>query len=223
VHEIKNPLSTIQINLQLMREDLAEVDAPKSRRALRRVQTLEREVERLTALLESYLQLARAGDMTLQPVNLNHLLDQLVDFVQADLRQQGNESLPYYNSDLPSVRGDPRRLKQALLNIIINARQAMPDGGQLILRTVHDPHRVTVEVTDTGTGIPADKLGRIFDAFYSSKKGGSGLGLATTKRIINAHGGAITVQSESGKGTLVRITLPLAAGTTGASRGEQSE
>ena len=208
VHEIKNPLGTIQLHLQLMREDLAELDGQKTRRVLKRIDVLEREVKRLNELLQSYLQFARAGVLTFEPLDLNRLLRELVAFLQADLRKQSVEVLEYYDPDLPRSPLDARQLKQALLNIMINAKQAMPQGGQLIVRTAHDDQHVTAEITDTGHGIPADKLDRIFDAFFSTKRDGSGLGLATTKRIIDGHGGRISVQSEVGKGTLVRINLP---------------
>ena len=208
VHELKNPLSTIKLNLQLMSEDLSAAETQKERRVLKRIDVLEREVARLNDLLESYLQFARGGELTFEPASLNKLLDEVIDFEQAKLDERNIEVLRYYDPDLPMAELDGKRLKQALLNIIINAEHAMSGGGQLMLRTLSDEDQIVVEITDSGEGIPSEKLPRIFEAFFSSKKGGSGLGLAATKRIIEGHGGVISVQSEEGRGTLMHVSIP---------------
>jgi signal transduction histidine kinase len=103
---------------------------------------------------------------------------------------------------------DSNLLRQALLNLLINAEQAMPNGGELIIKTLRERDGVTIEITDTGEGIPPDRMSKVFEAYYSTKKTGSGLGLATTKRIVEEHQGAIAVHSEVGKGTRFTIQLP---------------
>lgn len=209
IHEIKNPLSTIQLNLQLMREDLQGVESAQVQRVVRRIGTLEREVQRLSQLLDSFRELTRLGEMKRQACNINRLVRELVEFVQADLRQQKVEVLAWYDEQVPELMVDSERLKQAFLNVIINSKQAMPNGGQLMVRTSRESNHVIVEITDTGEGIPSERLERIFDAFYSTKKGGMGLGLPMVRRIVEGHGGSVSVQSEPGKGTQVRIALPI--------------
>jgi signal transduction histidine kinase len=114
-----------------------------------------------------------------------------------------------YASDLPKVPLDAQLFKQALLNLILNAEHAMPDGGDLMLKTRRDGRWAVLEVIDTGVGMPEDVRARVFDAFYSTRPGGSGLGLPTTRKIIEAHGGTIHVQSVPGKGSQFTVRLPI--------------
>ena len=113
-----------------------------------------------------------------------------------------------YEDDLPAMSLEVDLFRQALLNLFINARQAMPDGGELLLRTRSEGAWNVLEVTDTGVGMPEDVRERVFDAFYSTRAGGSGLGLPTTRKIVEAHGGSIRVESEPGKGSQFTLRLP---------------
>jgi len=211
VHEIKNPLSTISLNLQLLLEDWQQgADSPRERRTLKRLQTLERETSRLVALLEDFLRYAHTLHIEPQPCQPNAIVQELLDLIAPRAAQGRVQLRSTLAPGLPAIQADPKLLRQALLNLLINALEAMPQGGELIVQTAPDAAGVQISVTDTGVGIPDHQLGKIFDLFFSTKEGGSGLGLATTRRIIQLHGGSIAVQSEVGKGTHFTVKLPAA-------------
>ncbi len=217
-HEVRNPLSTMKVNLQLLREDL-EKDAPKSgarssagERAARRVEVLEKAVTRLEDIVNDFLKLARGFDLHPEPGDLNAIVDDVVSFVEPETRKCGVGMRTAYDKSLGSVRVDRKYVQQALLNLLLNARQAIQESGKhgeiFVTTKKRDAHAV-ISVTDTGPGISAEALPRIFEAYYSTKKGGTGLGLPTARRIVEEHGGRLTVSSEPGKGTSFTISLPL--------------
>lgn len=203
-HEIKNPLSTVQLNLQLLQEDLGASNSV-SPRVLRRLATVKDETTRLRDILDDFLRYAGRIELERKPTELSSLLEELVDFLapRAELQRVT------LRLDAPPIEVpvDARLLKQALLNLMLNALQVMPNGGELMIRA-RAAGRVTIEVTDTGPGIPPDDQRRIFDAYYSKRRGGTGLGLAMTRRIVQEHGGTIELYSEPGKGSTFRIHLP---------------
>jgi signal transduction histidine kinase len=213
-HEIKNPLSTVQLNLQLLREDLSPRDLGDvlHHRLTSRLGTVQRETSRLREILDDFLRYAGRIEIEPRPVDLHLMLEELVDFFapQAQLQKVQLRVKPPEDSQAPlKVQLDERLIKQAVLNLMINALQAMPErGGEVILAARRDGSRVKIEVTDTGNGIPPDALAQIFDAYYSTKKGGTGLGLAITKRIAEEHGGRVYASSEVGKGSLFTIEVP---------------
>ena len=216
-HEIKNPLSTISLNLQLLLEDWKDNAAsPRERRTVKRIQTLERETSRLVDLLEDFLRYARTLQISPQTCQANALVEELLDFIAPKAAQLAIRVRSILAPDLPTLQADPKLLKQALLNLLLNAEEAMPNGGELILSTSSDGEAVQIDVTDTGIGIPDHQLGKIFHLYFSTKQGGSGLGLCTTRRIIELHGGSIAVESEVGKGTHFTVRLPLAPPPTEA-------
>lgn len=207
-HEIKNPLSTVQLNLQLLQEDMTP-DNPAYSRVANRLNLAQRETTRLRDILDDFLRYAGKLELARSPVKLNRLLEELVDFfmpqaqlqkVQLRLRKAEQEVI---------VPADDKLLKQAVLNLMLNALQAMPNGGELILSPSQADGEARIEVIDTGSGISADAVAKIFDAYYSTKKGGTGLGLAMTRRIALEHGGRVSVQSEPGKGSDFVLHLPL--------------
>ena len=208
-HEIKNPLSTISLNVQLLAEDLDDVDSPAARRAQRRIDVVQGECQRLLQLLDGFLAFAKARPGELKPGNLNTLIGEVLDFFEPEARQANIEVLRYLDPDLPSVLLDRQMLRGALLNLLINARQAMPNGGQLMLRTTYAGEQVQIHLIDNGCGMDDRTASRIFEVFYSTKAGGSGLGLPTTSKVIAAHGGRIQVESEVGQGTRFLIELPV--------------
>jgi len=207
-HEIKNPLSTIRLNIELLVEDLAEGDSPQNKRALRKAEIVQRECVRLEELLNDFLNFARAHKLELEPVDINNLLKETLIFFRPKTENSGIETIEYFGSSLPTIMLDRRSFHRAFLNLLINAQQAMPEGGQLVVRTRIVGNRVAIDLIDTGCGIEATSMERLFDPFYSTKKGGSGLGLPTTRKIIEGHGGLIAVQSEPGHGTQFTILLP---------------
>lgn len=210
-HEIKNPLSTIRLNLQLLAEDLDEEVSPEQRRALKRVGTMQQECTRLQTLLEDFLNFAKARRLELKPTELNQQLEDLLDFFTPEAAAAGVEIVRYLDPELPTVLLDRDSFRAAVLNLLLNAKQAMPNGGQLSVATTTEGERVLVHLIDTGQGMDDQTAARMFDTFYSTKPGGSGLGLPTTSKIIEAHGGAIAVETEVDRGTHFTITLPVPA------------
>lgn len=210
-HEIKNPLSTIRLNMELMAEDLQNPETPRERRALAKAAVVERECHRLQELLDNFLRFTRVRRLNLEPSNLNQQLKQVLQFFQAKAKDAGIEVIDYLASDLPTVLLDREAFHGALLNLLLNAEQAMPDGGQLVVRTSDTGDGVRLDLIDTGCGMDAKTMDHIFDAFFSTKRGGSGLGLSIARKIIDSHGGQMSVQSEVGKGTQFTIRLPVPA------------
>jgi signal transduction histidine kinase len=209
-HEIKNPLSTIRLNLSLLAEDFAQPQGTREQRALQKIRTVERECERLNQILEEFLRFARVKDLRLQVCDLNAVVREMVEFIQPETTAAGIETVSYFRSDLPAVSLDRDLFKQALLNLILNAEHAMPKGGQLVLQTRPVPAGAQLDVIDTGCGMDSETLGKIFRPFFSTRRDGSGLGLPTVRKIVEAHRGTIAVQSAVGKGTQFTITLPAA-------------
>ena len=208
-HEIKNPLSTIGLNLQLLREDL-DPDNPAYSRIISRLSTVQQETGRLREILDDFLRFAGRIEIERRPVELNRLLEELVDFLspQAGL-QRVQLRLKRAPHDVTAA-ADPKLIKQAVLNLMLNGLQAMPSGGEMILALSNGDGQAVIDVIDTGPGIPPETVDKIFQAYYSTKKGGTGLGLAMAKRIAHEHGGSIHVRSEPGKGSDFALRLPLA-------------
>jgi signal transduction histidine kinase len=207
-HEIKNPLSTIRLNIELLAEELDGIDLPQGRRALRKVEVVQRECSRLEELLNDFLDFARAHRIELQPADVNQEIREIIEFFRPKAAESNIEITEYLASDLPTVMLDKRSFYRALLNLVLNAQQAMPNGGQLVIRTRSNGNEVAVDLIDTGNGMDEKTLTHLFDAFFSTKRGGSGLGLPTTQKIIEAHGGHIAVQSEINCGTQFTVLLP---------------
>ena len=210
-HEIKNPLSTISLNLELLGEEVAEGDSPRDRRMLKKILSVQRECRRLEVILEDFLRFARAGQPDLVQCDLNQSVREFLEFYQPEATANGIEISPHLAADLPDVRLDAGMFRQVLLNLALNAQQAMqamPRKGLIELQTRCRDRQVELEIIDNGCGMDSQMLSRIFEVFYSTKPSGSGLGLATVQRIVEAHGGHVTVASEPSRGTRFTISLP---------------
>ncbi|MCA1685684.1 MAG: two-component sensor histidine kinase [Planctomycetia bacterium] len=207
-HEIRNPLSTMSLNLDLLAEEFQNPETNRERRVVQKIDRLRRESQRLQDILENFLRFARVQELRLEPADLNVVVEELRDFFEPQAMTQGIVIRTQYEPDLPAMNLEVDLFRQALLNLFINARQAMPDGGELLLRTRSEGPWNVLEITDTGVGMPEDVRARVFDAFYSTRAGGSGLGLPTTRKIVEAHGGSIRVESEPGKGSQFTLRLP---------------
>lgn len=219
-HEIKNPLSTIGLNAQLLAEGLDDlpIDADEKGRLSRRVGALRREVERLRGILTDFLQYA--GQLRIEPAraDLNTVVEELADFFAPQAQAQGVRLRCELARGPLTVGLDVPHVKQAILNLMLNAVQAMADNPpgtprELILRTARaqDPDRrpvVQLHVIDTGPGIPPDRLPRIFEPYFTTKSGGTGLGLPTARRLIEGHEGRLEVHSEPGRGTDFTAVFP---------------
>jgi len=211
-HEIRNPLSTVNLNLQLLEEDLAAsaCDPEALRRSRRRLDRLRGEVRRLSDVLDDFLRFARMPRPRRRRQDVNALVEEVVSFTRPEARQR-NVALLTSFGPLPSCAVDADLLKQAVLNLLINAQQAMPDGGQIMVRTWADGDAVKISIADTGHGMDSETLARIFEPYFSTKREGTGLGLPTVKRIVEEHGGHIEVHSERHRGTSFTLTLPCPA------------
>jgi signal transduction histidine kinase len=217
-HEIKNPLSTIKINLKLTAEELegsnkidSERDDQRLKRALRKIAVIQKETDRLEQILDGFLRYISRPELQLASVNINELLSDMVDFYSPQAYSHSITIRQGLSSEPLVCKVDASMLKQVVLNLFINAQQAMNSGGELIIRTSKEKKNAVIQISDTGRGIAADKLSDIFKPYCSFRLSGTGLGLATAKRIVEAHNGTITVDSEPGKGTLFTIRLPLQA------------
>jgi signal transduction histidine kinase len=208
IHEIKNHLSTLGLNLQLLAEDFGAPETHRERRALERVHKLQAECDRLVEVSNDFLRFARLQDLDLQPKCLRTVIEELVDFFAPTAKTANVTLTTYLPADLPAVALDADLFQQALLNLMLNAEQAMPQGGELIVQACGENGGVRLDLIDTGVGMTAEQAERIFRPFFTTKPGGSGLGLPTVKRIVEAHGGTVAVESEPGRGTKFTIRLP---------------
>lgn len=223
-HEIKNPLSTLGLNAQLLAEDIAESELPveQRERLLRRLGILGREAERLRNILTDFLRFAGRLKLDPQPTDLRAVVEELADFLGPQCQQAG----VLLRADLPArpipALVDADLLKQALLNLMLNAIQSMspmPDTpvggavgpgrrGELILRLEMDEREARIHVIDTGPGIEPQRLEEIFRPYVSSRPGGTGLGLPTSRRIVEEHGGRLVAHSIPGQGSDFVVHLP---------------
>jgi len=221
-HELRNPLSTMMINLKLLAEDLQDDsahDADVRRRAIIKVDVLRQEAERLQGLFDDFLDLTGPRKLHAMPVDARTIVDRLVRFIDPMARRHGIE-LEVAAGDRPILCDlDENLMDQALLNIAINAKEAMPDGGRLRIEASDEGDAVVIAVSDTGTGISEAVRDRIGRPFFSTKPRGTGLGLSITRRIVEEHGGTLGIDSEPGRGTAVTIRIPRST-ADGASPGD---
>lgn len=231
-HEIKNPLSTVNLNVQLLQEDVADlkkspgIDAGRIDAIGRRLDSVRRETQRLREILEDFLRFAGRIKLDLQPADVNAIVDDFAAFIEPQAAAAGVRLRVQLAADPSVAPVDASLLKQALLNLAINALQAMEasraDGAaaaahgganELILRThnarVIGRDELHIHVTDTGPGIAPDMLDKIFQPYFTTKKAGTGLGLPTTRRIIEEHHGQVTAHPVPGRGTDFVIALPM--------------
>jgi signal transduction histidine kinase len=211
-HEIKNPLSTIRLNMDLLAEDFsAENGNGKARRALRTIETVRNQCARLENLLNDFLRFSRLRRLDLRPGSLNEQMECVLDLFEPTARELGVEVIRYLDADLPTIQLDAETLQAALVNLVKNSLEAMPDGGVLTVRTRPTRYGVALDLIDTGCGMSEETARRMFESFFSTKHGGSGLGLPTARRVIEAHGGRIDVQSALNRGTKFTLEFPTPA------------
>jgi signal transduction histidine kinase len=207
-HEVRNPLSSIGLNAELLQEEVANA----SPEAVALCRAIQNEVDRLTAITEEYLRFARLPRPRLEREQLNSIVAGVVAFQKEDLLSRGVTVEARLADSLPAVAADEAQLRQALLNLMRNAADAMTGGGALTVATRSaSDGAVEVLVQDTGPGISDEHLARIFEPFFSTKEGGTGLGLALTQQIVAEHGGRILVESRPGVGTTFTVKLPARA------------
>lgn len=208
IHEIKNHLNTLSLNLQLLGEDFENPQNPRERKAAERIGRLSDECRRLVDLSNDFLRFAGVAHLDREPTDLGNLVTRLVDFLAPTAKVQ-NVSIEWFPADLPAVPLDAELFEKVLLNLMLNAEDAMPDGGTLTLQARAESQCVVLDVIDTGCGMSPEIAAKAFQPFVTTKPGGHGLGLATARKIVLAHRGEIAVQSEPGRGTKFTIRLPL--------------
>ena len=206
-HEIGNPLNALSIHLQLLRERLGSA-GKEAARSLETVDLLEAEVRRLDGIVRNFLGAVRPARPNLAETGLLEVVASSLALLKDQMAQLGVRATVDVAGEIPPVMADRDQVQQALFNVLKNALEAMDRGGELTLRARSEDEWVVLEVADTGVGIPADKLTRVFDAYYTTKRDGSGLGLLIVLRILRAHGGRVDIASQPGKGTTVTLRFP---------------
>jgi signal transduction histidine kinase len=211
-HEVKNPLNAMTIHLELMKGKLAKFNRENSGAAapvVEHVNVIGTEIKRLDQVVQGFLKFTRPEDLHLGPVPVDKLLSEIAQVVQPDAASNRVRVQVYCPPDVPDVQGDSGSLRQALLNLALNACQAMTGGGTLRLSARGiSRRRVEIAVEDTGSGIAPEHLQKIFDLYFTTKSDGSGIGLSMVYRTVQMHDGEIEVQSTPGTGTRFRILLP---------------
>jgi PAS domain S-box-containing protein len=212
-HELRNPLSAIDLNLHLFEDEL-RVETQPSSRVDKYLRVLNAETRRLSAILDNFMKFARPGSLRLHAIDTGQLLSHIMSLLQYEAQDRRIQLLAKAPDTLPALMGDETEISQVLVNIIVNAFQAMPEGGvcNVIARGIKADEKEWVELTvqDSGKGIKKEELARLFEPFYTTKTAGSGLGLAIAYRIVQDHEGTIQVSSAPGVGTTVVVKLPAA-------------
>jgi len=211
-HEINNPLTGVYTYIRLMERkiDQGQVGAEEVAKYKGYLDTMRREVERTTAIVQNLLDFTRPKDPVRKGMDLIKVMEESLALISNKLSLANIEVVKLFNP-LPEIQADPAHMKQVFLNLLINASEAMEEGGTLTIRSDHHPdtNTVTMSVRDTGVGIDPKDLARIFDPFFSTKKKGTGLGLSVVNGIVARHNGKVEIDSTPGKGTDFRVTLPV--------------
>jgi signal transduction histidine kinase len=203
-HEIRNHLNALGTHISLLRKTAGSQDG----KLLERVEKLEQAATALDELVSDFLTLASPVKDSLEQVDVRKLVVEVVEFLSLDLEQSHVEVRVEAAPGVPPVVGDRRKLRHVIVNLLVNARQAMPKGGQVTVRLHPNGTQVQLDIEDTGCGIPPGETTRVFEAFFSTKSEGTGLGLAIVKRTIEDLGGTISVESQVDRGTAFHILLP---------------
>ncbi len=225
-HEVRNPLNAMTIHLELVREHLLRRHAPvgavlrvdsgpeqspEFEGACEHLDVIGAEIKRLDEVITGFVRFIRPEELQIQPVNVEALMTEVIALLEPNLSRKGILSRTNVPNGFPGLQADPALLRQALLNLALNGCQAMPRGGTLTMgAALEKDRRVALKVEDTGSGIPAADLDRIFDLYYTTKPEGTGIGLSIVYRIVQLHGGEIEVESTEDRGTTFRLLLPRA-------------
>src|SRR5262245_47589980 len=206
-HEIRNPLASMTGAIEALAGPV-----PGKEERDRLTQIVSRESDRLNRIIRNFLEYARPAPLTLETVNVGEILDEVLVLLEHGGLPQGLKIVREF-APVMTWRVDSQQLRQAVWNLCLNAVEAMPDGGELRIGAARDDGRLHIAVSDTGNGIPSADQPHVFEPFFSTKPGGSGLGLSLVHRIVRDHGGDVSVRSGSGGGTSVVVVLPAATGT----------
>lgn len=222
-HEVRNPLSTIGLNLQLVKEDFEGAESSRDRRTYKRLSIVESEVKRLQTILEEFLGFVRTPKLRRRVVDVNELLESVADFNTPEMRKSDISLKLFPGQGVGKAELDPDQIRAVLVNLLRNAREACEAGDEILIASRRAGDDVLIQVTDTGSGMDEETSQKVFQPYFSTKKGGTGLGLAMARRIIEGHGGVLSFTSEPGKGTQFSLRLPVSASdvpSPGAAPGE---
>ncbi len=208
-HEIGNPLNSLTIHLKLLSKLLTKISGSERKKTEASLKAMEDELRRLDQIIRNFLKAARRKPLQFEAVQINDLLAKTISFIKPELKNSKIKIIEEYEKEMPVFLIDPDRIQQVFINIIKNAVHAMPKGGTFRVQTVGKEKLCIIHFQDTGVGIPNDVLPRIFDAYYTTKEEGSGLGLMIVHQIIREHGGRIEVSSKPNRGTTFTIILPI--------------
>ncbi len=204
-HEVKNPINAIVVHLELMRNKLSGPEAP----AMRHLNVIQSEIQRLDRVVQTLIDFSRPMELKLEEEDLRKVTSNVLLLASAELGMRNIQLETQMPQKSVPVKIDTDMLRQAILNIVLNGTQAMPDGGTLRIAMIEDARYAVLTITDSGHGISSEILPRIFDLYFTTKKDGSGIGLAMCYRIVQLHSGMIEVESEPGHGTTFTVRLPL--------------
>jgi len=207
-HEIGNPLNSLNIHLQLIEREAGKIDGAKRAKLQESVEVARGEVNRLDSIISQFLRAIRPTRPQLRPENVNAIVEETVRFFAPEIKDRDIVVEQELRSDLPLLELDRDQMKQAFYNVIKNSFEAMKSRGILRIRTNLDDSHVIVRFTDSGGGISAENLSRVFEPYFTTKSSGTGLGLLIVRRIVREHGGEIEIESNEGKGVRVTMHLP---------------
>lgn len=208
-HEIGNPLSSMAIHLKLLSKIISKIPESERNKADDSLKAMEDEMKRLDQIIRNFLRAARRKPLCFEVASINELLDKTLSFLKPELKGSKIKVVKEFDQDLPIFLIDPDRIHQVIVNIVKNSIHAMPKGGTLRIETEGKDKLCVIRFQDTGVGIPSEVIPRIFDAYYTTKEEGSGLGLMIVHQIIKEHGGRIEVKSKLNQGTTFTILLPI--------------
>ncbi len=209
-HEIKNPLTSIDIHIQLMKKEIAKLEGEETKNMSNLLVIVKEEVDRLNSIVQDFLFAVRPMSMSTSMEDINEIVKEMAQFLQYEVEEEDIEFVLDLDEDLPRVVVDPKYLKQAFLNVIKNAIEAIHEKGEIHIKTEStEEGDVVVHIVDNGEGIPQSRMGKIYDPYFTTKKFGSGLGLVIVYKIIKELGGKLKVKSKEGVGTRFSIELPV--------------
>ena len=207
-HEIGNPLNSLHIHLQLMERKAQELEHNAKAELQQSIDVARSEVRRLDSIVTQFLRAIRPSQPRLHPENVNAIVEEAVRFFMPEIQDRDMVVEQELRADLPLLQLDREQMKQAFYNVIKNSLEAMKRHGTLRIRTDLDDKHVIVSFTDTGSGMSAENLSRVFEPYFTTKPSGSGLGLLIVRRIVREHGGELSIESTQGKGLTLAIRLP---------------
>lgn len=211
-HEIRNPLSSLDIHVQLLEEDLGTLGAEQQKPLTSRLEIIHGELHRLESIVEHFLQLAGPSELDLESVEIPKVVTHVCELLRPEAAAREIDIVTQIAGDLPPAKADPVRLTQALMNLVINAMQAVESKGRVAVSALANGESIIIEVRDNGPGIAPEKLASIFEPYFTTKAEGHGLGLWIAQQIVTAHGGGLRALNGEGRGAIFTVSLPLKHG-----------